>query len=74
MHKFVADLCIQVNELKKAKSNLSEAEHLLYNLDQEGVIEKNIIHSALACIHTQLSMVAYRDRQPMEALEELRKA
>jgi len=40
MHKFIADLCLQIDDLKKAKVNLSEAEHLLYNLYHEDSVEK----------------------------------
>ena len=29
MHKFLADLCIQINELKKAQSALEEAKNIL---------------------------------------------
>lgn len=32
IYKFVADLCIQINEHKKAEQALKEAEHILLNL------------------------------------------
>ena len=35
MHKFLADLCIQINELKKAQSSLSEAKSILERMKEE---------------------------------------
>ena len=39
MHKFIADLCIQVNELKKARLSLEEAKSIIERLSREETID-----------------------------------
>ncbi len=36
IYKFIGDLYIQMNELKKAQNALREAEHLLLDLERDG--------------------------------------
>jgi tetratricopeptide (TPR) repeat protein len=71
LYKFVGDLYVQLGELKKAEKSLKEAQHVLAGVQGEDL---KFLPAGLACIHTQLCMIHYRERRPMEALEELGKA
>ena len=74
IYKFIADLQVQLGHLSKAQQALREAEHLLKRVLAREDGDEVFRHSGLACIYTQLCMVAYRDRRAMEALELLGQA
>jgi tetratricopeptide (TPR) repeat protein len=62
LYKFVGDLYVQLGELKKAEKSLKEALHVLAGVEGEDL---KFLPSGLACIHTQLCMIHYRERRPM---------
>ena len=50
MYKFMGDLCVQINELKKGEKHLKDAENILINLKDLDEEDIKFVSSGLACI------------------------
>ncbi len=74
-YKFIADLYLQLNDLKKAEKGLLEAENMLLEVGEGGdAWERQTVAAGLACIYTQMCMIKYREKRAMEAMEILIRA